>query len=273
MQEIKTDTTGTITTSSLALIQDLFKCVVIQNFRLIWLHTSIDETNDDFWNSLTQLRIVVNTIDTFTDGDQCIDFLSDIQDERIFLIISNIVELNIIPLIHNVFQLNSVFIFDRQKLLVEDLDKNWLKVQGIYTKIESLSQALQETAKRCDQNLMSMSFVTSSASTVSNLDQPEVSFMYTQLLKEMVLETYNENKEKHIKDFVNYCRKNSLGGNGINKFEQEYYNQTPVWWYTSNILLYTMVNRGLRILEVTSILKIGFFIRDLHQYIVQLHQE
>ena len=63
---------------------------IVQNFILIWLDPHIDEENDnDFRNSITQLERVVNTTNEFTDVDQCIDFLTGINEEKVLMIISN----------------------------------------------------------------------------------------------------------------------------------------------------------------------------------------
>jgi hypothetical protein len=52
---------------------------MVQNFLLLWLDGSIDEkNNDDCRNSITKLRQVVNTVNTFTDADECIDFINGI---------------------------------------------------------------------------------------------------------------------------------------------------------------------------------------------------
>jgi hypothetical protein len=54
---------------------------MVQNFLLIWLDGSIDEVNnDDRRNSITKLRQVVNVVNTFTDADECIDFINDIKE-------------------------------------------------------------------------------------------------------------------------------------------------------------------------------------------------
>ena len=48
---------------------------MIQNFHLVWLDANIDEeNNEDCRNSITQLRQVVNTVNTFVDADECIRF-------------------------------------------------------------------------------------------------------------------------------------------------------------------------------------------------------
>ncbi|CAF3468988.1 unnamed protein product, partial [Rotaria sp. Silwood2] len=61
--------------------------------------------------------------------------------------------------------------------------------------------------------------------------------------------------------------------NNIDKFEREYHLQSPIWWYTAPTFIYSMVNRALRTQEVETLIKMGFFIRDLHLQIQQLHSE
>ena len=60
--------------------QRLLHARMVQNFHLVWLDGSIDESNDDFRSSLTKLREVVNT---FIDVDECIDFISSIPEDSI----------------------------------------------------------------------------------------------------------------------------------------------------------------------------------------------
>ncbi len=49
---------------------------LVQHFQLVWLDESFDEDNDDYHNSITVLREVVNTVNTFNDVDECIDFMN-----------------------------------------------------------------------------------------------------------------------------------------------------------------------------------------------------
>jgi tetratricopeptide (TPR) repeat protein len=119
-----------------------------------------------------------------------------------------------------------------------------------------------------------MSFIApDDATTNQNLDQLDQSFMYTQLLKEILLTIDFE--QKHIDDFISYCReqfaKNTMELKNIDKFEREYYQHDPIWWYTYPCFLYSMLNRALRMMEVDLIITMGFFVRQLHQRMVQLH--
>ena len=55
----------------------------VQNFSLVWLDINIVESNDDFRNAIAKLRQIVNRIDVFTDVDQCINFLTKNENEKI----------------------------------------------------------------------------------------------------------------------------------------------------------------------------------------------
>jgi hypothetical protein len=83
---------------------------MVQNFHLVWLDRSIDEVNDDdnCRNSITKLRQVVNTVNTFTDMDECIDFITDIKDEMTFMIISEAFSPIIVPVVEAISQVSSV---------------------------------------------------------------------------------------------------------------------------------------------------------------------
>jgi hypothetical protein len=78
-------------------------------------------------------------------------------------------------------------------------------------------------------------------------------------------------------EFINYCREQFAGNPtelaNVNKLEHEYRQHTPIWWYTNNCFLYSMVNSALRIMDVDHIIKLGFFIRDLHEQITRLYSE
>ena len=246
---------------------------MFQNIILIWLDNNIDENNEDFKQGITQLRRVVSTINTFTDTDQCTDFLTDIYKERVFMVISDEFYKNIVPLIHDVTQLHTIVIFNKNKTGHEQWAKEWYKIKGFFTEISPMCEVLQQAGQECEQNAISISFVaTNDDIRNTNLDQLDPTFMYTQILKEILLSL--EFEEKHMKEFIDYCRVNKEGTlNGVNELEREYHNKTPIWWYTSECFVYSTLNCALRLMDVDIILKMGWFIRDLHRDIEQRHKE
>jgi tetratricopeptide (TPR) repeat protein len=99
--------------------------------------------------------------------------------------------------------------------------------------------------------------------------------MYTQILKEILLVIKFE--PKHFTAFIEYCRialaENPAELKNVKKLEGKYHNETPIWWYTYDCFLYPMLNRALRLMDVDIIIKLGFFIGDLHRHIEELHKE
>jgi tetratricopeptide (TPR) repeat protein len=250
---------------------------MVQNFHLVWLNGSIDGANNDDWrNSITKLQQVVNSVNMFSDIDECMDFITDVKDEKVLMIISGKVDEISIYIIHDISQVSSIFIFCENNIQHEKWAHQWSKLKGIYTDVTSICEAVKQAAHDCDQNSVSMSFVKTSDGTENqNLDTLDQSFMYTQILKEILLTIDFE--QVHFNDFLTYCREQFTGNStqlkDVDKIEKEYRHHQPIWWYTSNCFLYSMLNKALRTMEVDLIIKMGFFIQDLHNHIVALHAD
>ncbi|CAF1482965.1 unnamed protein product [Adineta steineri] len=243
----------------------------IQNVLLIWLDNNINENNADCDNTIKQLKRVVNNINTFTDGEECIEFIQTITNNKVCMIVSGSLGKYIVRHVHDMSQVHTIFIFCNNQEWHNQWTKEWPKIKGVFTDITSICEALKQTAHHCEQNAIPISFVAPN----TKLDQLDPSFMYTQILKEILLTINFE--DEHIKEFITYCREvfveNEYELHNIEKLERDYHDQRPVWWYTGQCFLYSMLNQALRLMDVDIILRMGFFINDLHRDIQQLHSE
>jgi hypothetical protein len=250
---------------------------MVQNFHLVWLDGGNNEVNnDDYRNSITKLRQVVNTVNTFTDVDECIDFITDIKDEMTFMIISEAFSPIIVLIVEAISQVNFVYIICENKAQHEKWVQQWSKLKGVHTNIPSICEALQQTAHDCDHNSASLGFVKpSDGASKENLDQLDQSFMHTQILKEILLTIDLE--QGHINEFLTYCREQFAGNSfqlkTIDRIEKGYCHHEPIWWHTYQCFLYFMLNRALRTMEVELIVKMGFFLRDLHNDIATVYSK
>jgi len=249
---------------------------LVQNVLLIWLDNNIDENSADCRNTINHLRCAVDTIKTFSNTDQCIQFLETIKNEKVYMIISGSLGQHIVPCVHNMRQVDSIFIFCGNKKYHEQWTKKWSKIKGVFTEIAPISKVLKQATQQCEQNAISISFIdTSGDNSKKNLGQLDLSFMYTQILKEILLVIKFE--PKHFTEFIEYCRevfdKNQWELNNVDKLQRTYRDQTPIWWYTYECFLYPMLNRAIRQMDVDIIIKMGFFIGDLHRHIEQLRKE
>ncbi|CAF1443899.1 unnamed protein product [Adineta steineri] len=172
--------------------------------------------------------------------------------------------------------LDTIYIFCGNKSRHEGWVQKWAKIKGVHTNIKDICQALQLAVKQCDQDTIAVSFlaVNDMAST-DNLNQLEPTFMYTQLFKEILLDIeYGDNA---IKDLAACCREVFTGNlielQVISEFERDYRPQQAIWWYTRECFTYKMLNQALRMMDADIIINMGFFLRDIHQQIQQLHEQ
>ena len=255
---------------------DSFNVQMTQNVLLIWLDANIDKTSNDCQNTISHFRDIVNNIDTFTDGEECIQFVQDIAHEKACMIISGSLGQKIVPRIHNLPQIDSIFIFCDNENYHRKWANHWPKIKNVFTELEPLSQALKQAAKQCEQNAISISIISGDGvEGEKSGDRLEPSFMYTQIMKEIFLTI--DFDQNHIDRFIQCCRE-ALHGNTkqvqyVDEIVQQYYHHTPIWWYTRDWFLYSMLNRALRVMDVDLLIKLGFFIRDLHRQIEKLHQD
>ena len=243
---------------------------LVQNFLLLWLDGNLDESNEDFCNSIMQLRRTADAIETFRDPDECFQYISNFEDEKAFLIVSGALTDIVIPRIHNIAQIYTIYIFCHEQSKYEKwATKEWSKVRGIYTDIDSVCASLRQSARECDDG----------AAIITGEIEP--SFMYTTLFKEVVLEIDFDNMIT-VPDLADYARNQAVYADNkkeltmIEKFAMDYkgnIDNNPIRWYTTDCFVYKMLNKALYKLDVATLLKMGFFMRDLHQNIQQLYQE
>ena len=218
-------------------------------------------------SSITQLRRIIDSAQIFTDVNQCVDFLTDIKDQKVFLILFDEI---LVPLIHDAPQLDSIYIFCEKKTKLEQEIQEWRKLQGIFTNIPSMTDQLIENIRQREQDLISISII----STSSAIDFNELNslFIYSQLLIEILLEMpYDEQSKQQFGDFLrSRYADNNAQLRAIDKFERDYDRHSPIWWYTKESFIYSMLNRALRTSDIEIVIKMGFFIRDLHRKIKQV---
>ena len=247
---------------------------IIEDFVVVWLDPALTEINTDHQKFISQLHYIINCVSIFSDLDQCIDFITDLTNEKLFLIVSDTYGDHLVSLIHDFSQIQTIYLFSELKSKDQQWSEDLKKVKGIFNQTQSICDSLKRDIRQTRASLMPISIMNNFSSSVS-LNELDQSFMYTQLLKDILLKM-EDNKETKGK-LVEYCR---LQYNGsrlslkiIEEFDQNYPDPSPIWWYTRECFVYWMLNKALRIQDVEVIIKMGFFARDLHREIEQLHTQ
>ncbi|UJR09502.1 hypothetical protein I4U23_013740 [Adineta vaga] len=265
-----TKATGTETTeftsivSKSSVIRRRIDVGRLQNILLIWLDSSIDDSCADCQNTIKQLRQVITNIYTYTDADQCTQFIQTVNDNKIYLIVSGALGQHVVPCVHAMSQVDSIFVFCSNKKLHEQWAGEWPKVKGVYTGIPPICDTIKQLVQECELNSIPLSFlqIPSVDTPNKNFNKVDPAFVCSQVLKEISLTSTFD--EKSIKEFLNRCH-DSLYDNErelrfIEKLKRHYRDQIPIWWYTNHCFLYPMLNQTLRIMDVEMIMPISFFI-------------
>ena len=251
------------------------KSRILQNYRVVWVDGNINNSNNECRNKLEKLQGVFNDVQLFNNANACVDCLQDILEEKVFVILSDSLVEEMVPIIHSLVQVATICILCDHRVQDQTWNKDWWKVKDVYTDIDSICDALKQSARQCNQDFTPMSFAPLSASPIIDLDQLEPSFMYTQLFKGIFLEMKHE--EQAREDLVQYYRHEKAAFPNelrrIDEFQRDYHPDKAIWWYTREGFTYQMLNRALRLLESDIIIKMGFFIHDLHRQIEKLHRE
>jgi hypothetical protein len=240
----------------------------------IWLDQA--QTRD------SQCHISFCTIDpyliSYRDAQKCIDYITNLKDDedRVILIISTNKLLSssdtLIQQCIKLTQVESTYIlYNTTEVNAEKFDKS-SKVPGVYTERDSLCNDFtmlpyikrqhREDFQRTEFIITALNSLTSA--TTINPEQNELEFLYSKLLRDVLL----EDREPSRSEMITFCRQkyadNPTALNQIEEFEEYYKSENAIFWFTRDIFLYRLLNKSLRERDITTLYSLRYFIRDLH---------
>jgi tetratricopeptide (TPR) repeat protein len=246
-----------------------------QNFLVIWLNSNIDESDDRYHNTLTRLKQIADKTHVFTDVDMCVSFLTDVIHEKVFMVISTNFSSQLVALIHDVAQLYYIYILSGNTVEEEYRLHEFKKVGKVSNSIESICELLKKDIRKCGYDINSISIVSPDKCSTKNLRELPPSFMYSQILTEILFDIGNSQTD--MVDLINFWYQQYFDNESqlktIDEFEKKYRPDLAIRWYSRENFVYSILNQALRTLDVEVIIKMGFFLRDLHQQIKQLYEE
>ncbi|CAF1519513.1 unnamed protein product [Adineta ricciae] len=247
---------STKTGSSLRFVEDII---------LIWLDSSLAKPDESTKSALEQIVRVTDIFKTFADVEQCCQFISSVQDEKIFLIVSGSLGPKIAPRIENFNQVSSIFIYCGNKANHEQWIKQYKKIRSLHTQVRELCETVKFQIRQYDKGITSISILPVAATIQMNPSNKE--FIIFQVLKSMLIENHYDKSFR--REFMNYSRQfyseNRYQSNIIDTFEDNYGLHSPIWWYTRRCCIYFMLRRAFAMQDAEILYKLAFFIRDLHR--------
>ncbi|CAF1271088.1 unnamed protein product [Adineta ricciae] len=239
----------------------------VENYVLVWLDQSNGGKGKSGEVSKRQLQQVVNCVKIFLDPKACHEFMSNVKDVKIFVIVSGAVEEDFVSSIHDEKQLESIYVYSPGKVQ-ESWFGEYQEITGIYTTIDALCEQLSKDVTRLDRTLLGFEMMERSKSKDgSNASQQEASFMYDQLFRDIVLSV----KDEDMQDMYDFCQTRYHGNSNelsnLKDLKTTYSANTSIYWYTRDSFLYRMLNKALRTHDYDTLYTLRVYIRHLHQQI------
>jgi tetratricopeptide (TPR) repeat protein len=265
------------------------------NLVLIWLDQNPDSSTIDRLEKLCHRRIL-----TMTTSEECVQYFNALKnsDRPICLITSGAFGITVIPLIHNIDQLDSVVVFCFDITKYDFMKKRYKKIRQIVNTYHDLALDLQINFRSKEKLTHSINIfdieklkglrTLDSSSAVSHLkftifnenkqypvheiSKADTFFLWLKLLTN-VLQKVNHPRDT-LNEMLTKCREyyqdNSEQLEIIDKFGRDYRKEDAIHWYTTDSFVSKLINKALRTEDFHALYICRAYIADLSE---QLHRE
>ncbi|UJR18720.1 hypothetical protein I4U23_005627 [Adineta vaga] len=98
-------------------------------------------------SAIAEMQHAVHNIITFSDSDQCLEFIRN-DDMKVCVVIFGSLGQEFISRIHDMSQVDSVFIFSDNRPRDEQLIKLWTKINGVFRDAPPICRALKKSVQQ-----------------------------------------------------------------------------------------------------------------------------
>ncbi|CAF1057730.1 unnamed protein product [Adineta steineri] len=222
-------------------------------FSFIWLDENISNTR----NAEEKLRCIINHLKKFKNVKQCQQYIEQrSQNERVILIVSDQFGLEIIPLIHHLRQLISIYVYCTDTRSNNEWTCKFTKIKGIvvgYDELVSKIQANYIIEKKIEEPL-----------SISNVKNNE--FLFFQVLIDYLLRM--KLKQSDNDELINRLKHEYKGNptelNHISEFQMKYSADKVFWWYTHQSFFSKTLNAVLHTQYIPMMFLFCTYISDIY---------
>ena len=235
----------------------------LETFSIFWLDVQVNTTEDNR-NAQLKLREIINHLKTFDDQNECLQrILSLSTQDRLVLIVSGRCGRQLVPQIHHLRQVSSIYVYCMDKKTNEQWAKDFIKIKSVIVELKDLIHVIKQ-----DQQSR---IKTEEPLTINLLTG---NFVHSLLLIDVLIRMKSIESDK--KQLIQLCKKEYQNSNNelkcVREFEKDYRKEKAVWWYTRDSFLYRMLNKALRVQNIDLLFLFRFFIGDIYQQL-KLYQQ
>ena len=246
-----------------------------KKFVVVWLDKDAKASNAIYRNALERLQRISVSISSFSNPNECLEFLSRMKEMRVLLIIADAFLKDLWPQIRSMNHIYSIYVLSEDDEQSSPVDDDEQKFKGVLSTADPLYAALKRDTRHYKQDILALSIIQSMSYTKSGLKELNQLFIYWFLVKQIILESkFDPDAHQQLAELSReHYRDDPKELKIIEEFNEHYHDHSPVWWYTRECFLQVMLNRALQTQDIEVIIKIAPFIQDLHRQLEQLQRK
>ena len=241
-----------------------------ENTIITWFNDSQMGNSDDIQTVKDQLgENNVGILFIFDDVDECVDFINDVKDNRIILIIGPSTGAKILRRVLDVSQIQVVFLVCSNHAMRPIWATECRPLRCITVNSTSVYQQIEIFIAN---HTVGIDILDSSIIS-TNQNKFDARFVYCQILKYVLTGMIYSNDDTNdmIEFFRNKFKHQPITLKSIEEFGKHYEPNKAIWFYTNYIFLYKTVNSALRTFDIRALYAMRVFLKDLHLQIARLH--
>ncbi|CAF2098004.1 unnamed protein product [Rotaria magnacalcarata] len=240
----------------------------LEIFSLIWLDANPNV--QELQGTQHKLCSIINQLKTFRDVEQCQNYIKGrTLKDRIVMIVSGQLGREIVPSVHKLRQVISIYVYCMDKKSNERWASKFSKVKAVVVEHDELVSRIKTDHKiqRKLEESVTINLFNTSTKVGKSTTGVNGQFVFSQVLIDCLLRLKSNQEDKT--ELINYCKQqyegNSLELNNIREFEKDYVSDKVLWWYTKESFFYKTLNSALRVQDVRLIFLFRTFIVDIYR--------
>ncbi|CAF2131972.1 unnamed protein product [Rotaria magnacalcarata] len=239
----------------------------VEIFSLVWLDQHVE--SQYIRNTESKLRPNINLIKKFADVKKCQQYVEDLSSsDRVVMIVSGVLGQQIVPSIHKLEQVISIYVYCMNKERNKRWSKYFTKVKGVINEVDELVSQIRAD-RQIQRNLdepFSHNLFNVNCGNGTSTSGINGKFIFSQVLIDCILRI--KSKEEDKKELITCCKQYYVGNcmemNHLDEFEKNYSPDKVLWWYSRESFFYNVLNRALRNENIHIIFLFREFICDIY---------
>ncbi|CAF1355853.1 unnamed protein product [Rotaria sordida] len=201
-------------------------------FCLIWLDANTKVTDNR--ETEQKLRSIINRLKKFQDVKQCQQYIEErSQNERVVMVVSGRLGSEIVPSIHKLRQVISIYVYCMDKKRNEQWANKFKKVKAVVVALDELISRIQADHKiqKIVEEPFSINVFTIGSDPGKSTADVNGKFVFFQVLIDCLLRL--KSNDKDINELIKHCEKayedNNCELSNLREFKNEYSPDKVLW--------------------------------------------